>query len=236
VRLVRAGDHLVEVHIRRSRRARRLRLWAPPRRPLELVVPWRVPARSVEDFLAASEPWLEARAAEADAPGALGLERPGVVWHGGDPLPIDLRVAAGSRAAAALRNDVLVVSAAGVDEALAAIDRWYRREARAALEQAVREEAPLLGVQPARIAVRDTTSRFGSCSTSGTVSFSWRLVMTPPAVLDYVVIHELCHLREANHGKGFWSLVEAARPDWRQHRDWLHEHGRELLAYAPDLG
>ena len=119
--------------------------------------------------------------------------------------------------------------------ALAAIDRWYRREARAALEEAVREEAPPLGVQPARLAVRDTTSRFGSCSTTGTISFSWRLIMAPPEVLDYVVVHELCHLREANHGAGFWRLVEDARPGWRAQRDWLHEHGRELLAYAPVL-
>ena len=59
--------------------------------------------------------------------------------------------------------------------------------------------------------------------------------MTPPEVLDYVVIHELCHLREANHGAGFWRLVEAARPGWREQRDWLHEHGRELLAYTPVL-
>jgi len=233
VRLVAAGDRFVEVHIRRSRRARRLRLWAPPRRPLELVVPWRAPARSVDDFLAASGPWLAARAAEAGLPGALGLERPGVVWHGGDPLRIDLRAA--ERPTAALRNDVLVVTAADDGEALAAIDRWYRREARAALEEAVREEAPPLGVQPARLAVRDTTSRFGSCSTTGTVSFSWRLIMAPPEVLDYVVVHELCHLREANHGAGFWRLVEDARPGWREQRDWLHEHGRELLAYAPVL-
>ena len=187
----------------------------------------------MEDFLAASAPWLVARAAEAALPGALGLERPGVVWHGGDPLRIDLRVA--ERPTAVLRDDVLVVAAAGDAEALAAIDRWYRREARAAFEEAVRAEASPLGVQPARLAVRDTTSRFGSCSTTGTVSFSWRLIMTPPEVLDYVVVHELCHLREANHGKGFWRLVEDARPGWREQRDWLPGPGREPLAYPPAL-
>ena len=119
--------------------------------------------------------------------------------------------------------------------AAAAVDRWYRREARAQIEAAVATEARLLAVTPARVAVRDTTSRFGSCSSTGTLSFSWRLVVAPPEVLDYVVVHELCHLREANHGAGFWRLVGDARPGFAAQRRWLNEHGRELLAYVPCL-
>ncbi len=229
------------MHVRRSRRARRLRLWAPPRRPLELVVPWRASAAAVDAFLLASEPWLAARAAEADRPSALGLDRPGVVWLGGAPVPVVRRGAAGARGdaavrpGAALREGRLVVSGADNAAAAAAVDRWYRREARAQIEAAVATEARLLAVTPARVAVRDTTSRFGSCSSTGTLSFSWRLVVAPPEVLDYVVVHELCHLREANHGAGFWRLVGDARPGFAAQRRWLNEHGRELLAYVPRL-
>ena len=97
----------------------------------------------------------------------------------------------------------------------------------------VEEEAPRIGVRPARIQIRDQRSRWGSCSTRGTLSFNWRLVLAPFDVLDYVVVHELCHLREPNHSRRFWKLVEAHRPDWRVHRDWLHEHGPELLAFRP---
>jgi predicted metal-dependent hydrolase len=97
----------------------------------------------------------------------------------------------------------------------------------------VEEEAPAIGVTPARIQIRDQRSRWGSCSTAGTLSFNWRLVLAPFEVLDYVVVHELCHLREPNHSRRFWSLVEKRRPDWRTHRDWLHEHGPELLAFRP---
>ena len=240
-RLVRAGGREVEVHFRRSRRARRLRLWAPPRRGLELVVPWRCSAAAVEVFLRQSEPWLAARAAEAQEPGALGLARPGVAWLAGEPLPLQLREApAGARATAALERGgaALVATAPGSGAegraaALAAVDRWYRREARARLEAAVAAEAPALGVRPARVTVRDTASRFGSCSSTGTLSFTWRLVVAPPAVLDYVVVHELCHLHQPNHSPAFWALVQAARPGWRAQRDWLHAHGRELLAWAP---
>ena len=94
------------------------------------------------------------------------------------------------------------------------------------------EEAPEIGVEPARVQIRDQRSRWGSCSTRGTLSFNWRLVLAPFDVLDYVVVHELCHLREPNHSRRFWKLVEQRRPDWRAQRDWLHEHGPELLAFA----
>jgi predicted metal-dependent hydrolase len=95
------------------------------------------------------------------------------------------------------------------------------------------EEAPVIGVEPARVQIRDQRSRWGSCSTRGTLSFNWRLVLAPFDVLDYVVVHELCHLREPNHSRRFWGLVEQRRPEWRAQRDWLHEHGPELLAFRP---
>jgi predicted metal-dependent hydrolase len=97
----------------------------------------------------------------------------------------------------------------------------------------IEDEAPRIGVKPSRIQIRDQRSRWGSCSTRGTLSFNWRLVLAPFDVLDYVVVHELCHLREPNHSRRFWKLVEQHRPNWRMHRDWLHEHGPELLAFRP---
>jgi predicted metal-dependent hydrolase len=97
----------------------------------------------------------------------------------------------------------------------------------------VEDEAPYIGVMPKRIQIRDQRSRWGSCSTRGTLSFNWRLVLAPFDVLDYVVVHELCHLREPNHSRRFWRLVEQRRPEWRAQRDWLHEHGPELLAFRP---
>jgi predicted metal-dependent hydrolase len=110
-------------------------------------------------------------------------------------------------------------------------------DARAAVRELIRmlvdEEAAALGVEYERIQIRDQRTRWGSCSTRGTLSFNWRLVLAPFEVLDYVVVHELCHLREPNHSRRFWRLVETRRPDWRVQRDWLHEHGPELLAFRP---
>jgi predicted metal-dependent hydrolase len=115
--------------------------------------------------------------------------------------------------------------------------RVSETEARLAVRELVAmlvdEEAPQLGVRPARIQIRDQRSRWGSCSTRGTLSFNWRLVLAPLEVLDYVVVHELCHLRHPNHSGRFWRLVEERRPNFRAQRDWLNEHGPELLAFRP---
>jgi predicted metal-dependent hydrolase len=101
------------------------------------------------------------------------------------------------------------------------------REIVAALAE---EEAVRLGVAYRRIRIGGQRTLWGSCSPSGTLSFNWRLVLAPLEVLDYVVVHELCHLRVPNHSRDFWRLVEARRPHWRERRAWLREHGPELLA------
>ena len=106
-----------------------------------------------------------------------------------------------------------------------------RLAARELVAMVIDEEVPRLGVSPRRIQIRDQRSRWGSCSTRGTLSFNWRLVLAPFDVLDYVVVHELCHLLEPNHSRRFWKLVEARRPRWRTQRGWLREHGAELLAF-----
>jgi predicted metal-dependent hydrolase len=108
-----------------------------------------------------------------------------------------------------------------------------RRGARELVTMVVEEEAPALGVSYRRIEIRDQRTRWGSCSPRGTLSFNWRLVLAPFDVLDYVVVHELCHLREPNHSPRFWRLVAAHRPGWREQRDWLRDHGAELLAFRP---
>jgi len=95
------------------------------------------------------------------------------------------------------------------------------------------EEAPALGVTYRQVQIRGQRTRWGSCSSRGTLSFNWRLALAPLEVLDYVVVHELCHLREPNHSSRFWRLVASRRPGWRRQRDWLTFNGPELLAFRP---
>lgn len=120
-----------------------------------------------------------------------------------------------------------------VDADAAAIDRWYRNYARTWLGGILDEEARRLGFTPARLAIRDQKTRWGSCSARGTISLNWRLVLAPPEVARYVVIHELVHLRIANHSTAFWHAMTEAMPGWREHRTWLRAHGAGLHVYKP---
>jgi predicted metal-dependent hydrolase len=118
-------------------------------------------------------------------------------------------------------------------ERLSLTETQGRREAHARISLLAQSEAAALGVRYTRLTVRGQRSRWGSCSASGALSFNWRLVLAPHDVLDYVVVHEVCHLVEHNHGAGFWRLVERRRPAYRESKVWLDEHGWELLAYRP---
>ena len=120
----------------------------------------------------------------------------------------------------------------GLDEL--GVSEWEARTAARELASAlVDEEAERLGVAVRRIRVGDQRTLWGSCSPSGSLSFNWRLVLAPLEVFDYVVVHELCHLRIPNHSRAFWNLVERRRPGWRDSRQWLREQGPELLAFRP---
>ena len=116
-------------------------------------------------------------------------------------------------------------------------DAVSESEARIAARELVsalaEEEADELGVVYRRIRIGSQRTLWGSCSPRGVLSFNWRLVLTPLEVLDYVVVHELCHLRFLDHSQRFWKLVESRRPHWREQRDWLRDYGGELLAFRP---
>ena len=108
---------------------------------------------------------------------------------------------------------------------------FFKREARNHFEASAMAFGGQLGVQPTRITVRDTATRWGSCSSARTLSFSWRLIFAPDYVRDYVVAHEAAHLKEMNHGPRFWAHVEQLTPHARRARKWLRENGRNLLRY-----
>jgi predicted metal-dependent hydrolase len=107
-----------------------------------------------------------------------------------------------------------------------------KREAKRDLDAASRRYAQRLGVAVCRVAIRDQASRWGSCSTTGVLSFSWRLILAPPFVLDYLAAHEVAHLLEMNHSPRFWRIVLGACPDTHRAKAWLDAHGVELHRYG----
>jgi predicted metal-dependent hydrolase len=112
---------------------------------------------------------------------------------------------------------------------------FLKREAKAELERASRQAAAALGVAVRRVSIRDQSSRWGSCSTTGVLSYSWRLILAPPFVLDYLAAHEVAHLVEMNHSRRFWRLVEKICPEVGRAKAWLDAHGADLHRYGmPD--
>ncbi len=213
---------IVDVRVRRSKRARRASVCVAPGEPVEVVLPQRMAERHVAEILAEKQQWIRRQLRRVSAFEAredeLGLDRPGVVWVHGHPVTVD---------------DQLTPSERSSEESVL---RWYRREARRRIARLLEREARLLEVAPGRLSIRDPKTRWGSCSSGGGLSFSWRLLLAPLAVLDYVVVHELCHLRELNHSPAFWRHLERARPAHRVQSDWLGRYGHELHRYRPVLG
>jgi predicted metal-dependent hydrolase len=115
------------------------------------------------------------------------------------------------------------------------LENVYRREARDYFTKRADFYAEGMGVEYGKITIRNQRTRWGSCSTTGTISLNWRLVMAPPEVVDYVVVHELAHLQEANHDDMFWSLVAEYDPEYEDHAQWLEEHSTELIFSEEDL-
>lgn len=110
----------------------------------------------------------------------------------------------------------------------AVFTKWYKSQASTVFTERVTHYANLHGFSPRQVKVTSAKTRWGSCSANGTINFTWRLVMAPLEVIDYVVIHELVHLRVKNHSPRFWKLVESLCPEFKRHRKWLREHGEKL--------
>ena len=202
---------------------------------LEVRAPWRFSLRKAREVLRENAEWA---LNSLDAARDRLAQRPRLIT--GTRLPLldtalrlDVRpqaqvdmfeCARSGRGRAERRGTVLRVGTAslGDSELRALIERWYRREAATHFSSRVEHYSQRLGVRPTRVTIRGQRSRWGSCSGKGTVSLNWRLMMVPSALADYVVVHELCHLRHMNHSSHFWEMVAGVVPDYRQRRHGLN--------------
>jgi predicted metal-dependent hydrolase len=217
------------VTIRVSRRARRIALRIDEaERGVVLVLPPGASVRQGLRFLAAQRGWIATRLA------ALPRRAPFVEGAVVPVLGVPHRI---SRALDPAAPPVAIVD--GEIRVRGAPDQLARRvrdhlaaTARAELTRRARALAGRIGRPVARVAVRDPATRWGSCSASGNLSFSWRLIMAPEPVLDYVVAHEVAHLAELNHGPRFWRLVENLTPGSAAPRAWLKRYRSRLLSYG----
>ena len=202
---------------------------------VEVVVPRRFPLRQVEPFVEEKRTWIERtlrrmRDSEAAQPPAQ-LRDGGEVPYLGERLRLAVRVERGRVRPHVVRRDGwlhVAVARSGRDALREALERWYRRRARAEVSARLDAAVARAGAAYRSLQIRGQRTRWASCSEAGAMSFNWRLLLAPPEILDYVVQHEVVHLEVHDHSRRFWSLLASRCPDWREREHWLRRHGHAL--------
>lgn len=225
---IRLADRDVPVLVRRDARARRVKLRVVPRAEgVELVLPQRASLDEGLRFLRDKAGWVLAR--QAEQPARIPFIHGTVLPLRGDDHVV--RHLPSSRGLVRAEEGAILVPG-GAEFLARRLTDWLRREAARDLAAEAEAMGRLLGRLPASVAIRDTCSRWGSCTSAGRLSFSWRLLLAPPPVARYVVAHEVAHLRHMNHGPEFWATVARLDPGHAVARQWLRRNGALLHAYG----
>lgn len=222
------GGQRVKVRLEVNAKARRLIIRLDERRREAVAIaPSPRQMEAAAAFAAERVDWISSRLQHL--PEIVRFEDGAVFNYRGDPCQISGE--GEGRLAKLAAGEPKILYVPGDPETIhMRVERFLKKQARADLARAVKRHTETLGVEYKGISVKDTRSRWGSCTSDGQLSFSWRLIMAPPEVLDYVAAHECAHLKEMNHSNKFWSLVAKCCPDWKRHRSWLRVHGAELQA------
>jgi predicted metal-dependent hydrolase len=219
-----AHERVIEYEVRRSDRARRVRVTVDPAHGVEVVLPRRAPAREAAAAIGELRPWIERRLAELERVRATVAARGDTVPYLGETLRL---IAQPGRTRAHRRGDELLVPEG--ERQPGAVERFYRRSAHAEIAPRLDAACAATETSYSRLSIRAQKTRWASCSRSGAMSFNWRLLLAPEPVLDYVVWHEVCHLEVMDHSPRFWKLLGEHCPGYRQQRRWLRRHGATLV-------
>jgi predicted metal-dependent hydrolase len=232
IEVVHGGDRF-RVAVRRRAQARRFTLRVSNASgEVVLTLPERADLRAARQFAEAHGGWIATRLARRPdrKPFATGALIP---LRGEPHRIVHWSTVRGVTRAALDPEGQRIIAVAGESAHVARrVADFLKKEALADLNRAVARHTTTLGIPARKVAVRDTVSRWGSCSAQGHLSFSWRLILAPPLVLDYLAAHEVAHLKEMNHSHRFWALTHRLCPRTEEAEAWLKRHGASLHAYG----
>ena len=228
-------DQTVSYAVKRSSRAKHARLEVRVETGLTVVIPSSYNINDIPDLLRKKGRWILDKLAKyaSGQPITKGkeLKSGDFIPYLGRHLKVVTRHDPGTVDGVKLEKNRLLVDLNSRNGRLnLVLEWWYRQQAEKLIKERADELCPRLGVAYNRLTVRGAKTRWGSCSQKGNLNFNWKLMMAPEPVIDYVIIHELAHLKEMNHSKNFWKLVAEYCPKWRNHRKWLKSHEAELTA------
>ena len=207
---------------------------------ITVVAPWHTPEKVVHDFISKNHGWLEKQFAKIDKS---KKKRPefhyltgDTFYYFGEPVVLEVSPSSAKRPAIKIRDDKMLITLygeislkEGIKTIKKAIADFYRSKAEETIRDRLEHFNEHYGFRYNRVTMRDQKSRWGSCSRLRNLNFNWRLIMAPIEVIDYVVVHELCHLKEMNHSSRFWALVSQVMPEHKKYRKWLKDNHYMLM-------
>jgi predicted metal-dependent hydrolase len=192
--------------------------------------PYRTTQGEIDRFFKAKTPWVKKKLIERENSARKFGEKPIGFIPGekflylGEFYPLEFHNIDGRKSPLCLSHGIFMLDEDRAADARTLFIKWYKDEAKRLLEDRVTYYSKNFGLFPKGIRITNAQFHYGSCSPENKLSFTWRLVMSPLAVIDYIIVHELMHIKEKNHSGKFWDLVEAAIPDYKRHKHWLKEH------------
>lgn len=236
-----SNNHKIPYVFRRSKIARRLRMQIDTQGKLTIIAPWLISNKGIQVFIDQHKHWIEKHWVKIEKFKKIRPEfhyKSGdTFYYFGEPVTLDVSPTKNKRPSIKIRGDKMLITLhsdigkqEGINSIKKAIEEFYRKKA----EEVIRDRLDFFnenyGFSFNRVTMRDQKSRWGSCSRLKNLNFNWRLIMAPIEIIDYVVVHELCHLKEMNHSARYWALVSRTLPEHKKSRKWLKEN-HYLLTY-----
>lgn len=221
--------HTVKYHLKKSYRARHMRLEVRLESGLSVIVPRRYDMLTVKRFLELKSRWILGKLEECELLQSR-LDKPAFenINYLGRTLKLVRLQGNQEYAQVSFARDRIIISANNTARTGQLLKEWYLREAKELITRKIIVFSKQVGVKYNKVTVKTVRTRWGSCSRLGNLSFNWKLITVPEEVVDYVIIHELCHLKRMDHSSAFWRLVHKYSPDYNAHRKWLKAHEPEI--------
>ena len=234
------GEKVISYTLKRSLKARLIWLHIKPQRGLTVTIPRNYELKNLPDYLKANSKWifrnLNRYCPENSVPAPAPHRTGNTISYLGKCLKVTRPRNYAGVPEVKLDHNKLIINICPADKKLSSVElkHWLKDQATTLINMKAAHFSGLIGVCYNHVTIRDQKSRWGSCSCRKNLNFNWRLVMAPEPVLDYVIIHELCHLKDMSHSRSFWKLVAEYCPRWHEYRDWLDTHCLELNAAVKD--
>ncbi len=227
----------IKIEFRRSCRAKKLRLQVDSLGHFTLVVPERISDKLAQSFISQNNLWIEKQLSKVKKIPMFTYKSGDAFYYFGEKIELVVRPCIKKRPTIKIREDKMMISlfadvkqSEGKRMIRKTIEKFYRQKAEEVIHDRLQYFNEFYDFTYYKVTLRNQKTRWGSCSSKGNLNFNWRLIMAPIEVIDYVVVHELCHLKEMNHSHLFWAEVEKAIPDHKKWRKWLRENAY-LLNY-----